>query len=126
MERRRRVIVKYLFLIFSLAIFLFTGCKNSPTEPSTVETTSDQDAMLKIADEDSALASFDFNYNEDNAMSFMGKISTTIYPLKVGLRVHIINRTMSVDINGDTAYATLTKTYEGVLLKGFPKLLVGD
>ena len=116
MERRRRVIVKYLFLIFSLTIFLFTGCKNSPTEPSTVETTSDQDAMLKIADEDSALASFDFNYNEDNAMSFMGKISTTIYPLKVGLRMHIINRTMSVDINGDTAYATLTKTYEGVLL----------
>ena len=114
MERRR--LVKNLMLIISTAIFLFAGCKNSPTEPSTTEPTTDQDAMLKIADEDSALASFDSNYNEDNAMSFMGKVSTTLYPLKVGLRVHIVNRTMSADINGDTAYATLTKIYEGVLL----------
>lgn len=115
MERRRRI-VKYLLLIISTAIFVFAGCKNSPTEPSPAEPTTDQEAMLKIADGDSALASFDYNYNEDNAMSFMGKISTTIYPLKVGLRVHIVNRTMSIDIIGDTAYATLTKTYEGVLL----------
>jgi hypothetical protein len=115
MERRRSVL-KHFVLLISAAIFLFAGCKNSPTEPSNAEPTTDQDAMLKIADEDSALTSFDSNYNEDNAMSFMGKISTAIYPLKAGLRVHIVNRTMSTDIIGDTAYATLTKTYEGVLL----------
>jgi hypothetical protein len=114
MERRR--FVKNLMLIILTAIFLFAGCKNSPTEPSTTEPTTDQGAMLKIADEDSALASFDSNYNEDDAMPFMGKVSTTVYPSKVGLRMHIVNRTMSADINGDTAYATLTKTYEGVLL----------
>jgi hypothetical protein len=115
MERRREL-VRYLLLILSAAIFILAGCKNSPTEPSTAEPTTDKDAMLKIADDDSALASFDANYNEDDAMSFMGKISTTIYPLKVGIKVHIVNRTMSTDIIGDTAYATLTKTYEGVLL----------
>jgi hypothetical protein len=113
---RRRSFVKYLLLIISAVIFIFAGCKNSPTEPSTTEPTTDKDAMLKIADDDSALASFDTNYNEDDAMSFLGKISTTIYPLKVGVRVHILNRTMSTDIIGDTAYAELTKTYEGVLL----------
>ena len=113
---RRRSLVKHLLLLISTAIFIFAGCKSLPTEPSTTEPTSDKDAMLKIADEDSALVSFDSNYNEDNAISFMGKISTTIFPSKVGLRVHIVNRTMSTDIIGDTAYATLTKTYEGVLL----------
>jgi hypothetical protein len=113
---RRRLLVKYLLVIISAAIFLFTGCKNSPTEPSAAGPATDQDAMLKIADEDSALASFDSNYNEDNAMSYIGKVNTAINPLKVGLRVHIVNRTMSADIVGDTAYATLTKTYEGVLL----------
>ncbi len=113
---RRRSLLKYLLLIISTAIFVFAGCKNSPTEPSTTEPTTDNDAMLKIADEDSALASFDTNYNEDDAISFMGKVNTEIYPLKVGIRVHIVNRTMSTDIIGDTAYATLTKTYEGVLL----------
>jgi hypothetical protein len=113
---RRRVIAKYMLLVIVSSIFLFTGCKSSPTEPSTAEPTTDQDAMLKIADEDSALASFDSNYNEDNAMSFIGKTNVAINPQKVGLRVHIVNRTMSTDIVGDTAYATLTKTYEGVLL----------
>jgi hypothetical protein len=113
---RRRFSVKYILIIMAAAIFILAGCKNSPTEPSTTEPTTDKDAMLQIADEDSALASFDTNYNEDNAMSFIGKISTAIYPSKVGLRVHIVNRTMSTDIIGDTAYATLTKTYEGVLL----------
>ena len=81
MERRRSVL-KHFVLLISAAIFLFAGCKNSPTEPSNAEPTTDQDAMLKIADEDSALTSFDSNYNEDNAMSFMGKISTAIYPLE--------------------------------------------
>ncbi len=113
---RRRLIAKYMLLVIASVMFLFTGCKNSPTEPSTIEPTTDQDAMLKIADEDSALASFDSNYNEDNAMSFIGKVNAAINPLKVGLRVHIVNRTISTDVVGDTAYATLTKTYEGVLL----------
>lgn len=113
---RRKLLVKYTLIIFSTAIFIITGCKNSPTEPSSTEPTTDQDAMLKIADADSAIASFDSNYNEDDAISFIGKSNTAIYPQRVGLKVHIVNRTMSTDIMGDTAYATLTKTYEGVLL----------
>jgi hypothetical protein len=113
---RRISLLKYFISIFAIAVFLFAGCKNSPTEPADSEPSTAEEAMLKLADEDSSLASFDTNYNEDNAMSYMGKVSTAISPVKVGLRVHLVNRTLSANIVGDTAYAKLTKTYEGVLL----------
>jgi len=81
------------------------------TEPAT-----DKEAMEKIADEDSSLQSFDEAFNEDEFMDFgLGKIQTPIYPFRVWHRVHLVNRNLNVTIQGDTAYGTLTKTFEGTL-----------
>jgi hypothetical protein len=96
-------------------LFIF-GCQESIVDPNQ-EPATDREAMLKIAEDDSALQSFETNYNEDGAMGFnIGKMHGEIYPLRVGQRLRLVSRDFEVDIEGDTAYATLTKTYEGVLL----------
>jgi len=95
---------------------LFIGCKESVVEPESTEPTTDKEAMLKLADEDSAVSSFEPNYNEEDAMSFLGKTEAEIYPFRVGHKVRLVNRNMNIDVVGDTAYGTLTKTFEGTLI----------
>lgn len=105
------------FLTIALLIF-FAGCQESIVDPDA-EPTTDKEAMEKIADEDSSLQSFDEVFNEENLMDFgLGKIQADIYPFRVGHRVRLVSRNLTVDIQGDTAYATLTNNYEGVLFIG--------
>lgn len=113
---RRRSFLKHFLAIFLLSIIFFAGCKNSPTEPESLEPMTDQGALEKIAEEDSALSSFDSNYNEEDAMSVMGKSNTQIYPIRVGHKVRLVSKNLNIEFVGDTAYGTLTKTYEGTLL----------
>lgn len=100
------------------AAFLVVGCQDSVTNPQDSQPTNDQQAMQKIADSDSSLQSFDQDYNEEDLMSFdtMGKIQANIYPFRVGHRVRLVSRNLTIDEQGDTAYGKLTKNYEGVLL----------
>lgn len=95
---------------------LFWGCKESAVEPENLEPTTDKEAMIRLADEDSSIASFEPNYNEEDAMSFLGKTEASIYPFRVGHRVRLVNRNMDINVVGDTAYGTLTKTFEGTLI----------
>lgn len=97
-------------------VTLFIGCKESVNEPESTEPTTDKEAMLRLADEDSSIASFEPNYNEEDAMSFLGKTETQIYPFRVGHRVRLVNRILDINVVGDTAYGTLTKTFEGTLI----------
>lgn len=99
-----------------LSIFaLFIGCKEASVDPIASDINSDTEAMLKLADEDSSISSFEPNYNEESAMSFTGEVSAEIYPFRVGHKVRLINRNLDVTFNGDTAYGKLTMTFEGTL-----------
>ncbi len=98
-----------------LAIILLTGCKNTPTDPGSTDQASNQAALEKLADQDSSMASFEPNYNEDQAMSFFGKTTTTVYPFKVGQKMRVVSKDFTSTIVGDTAYGTYTKNFEGVL-----------
>jgi len=103
-----------LFLAVILALF-FTACKNEMVvDPENSEPTTDKGAMEKLADEDSSLTSFDYNYNEEGLMD-LGKINSEIYPIKVGQKMRLVNRTLSIDVQDTIAYGTLTKTFEGTL-----------
>ncbi len=110
-----KIFLKMLTMMAALFIFVLTGCDNSTVDPEDGEPTTDQAAFEKLADEDSSLASFDPNYDEGGLADILGKVTTDIYPLRVGQKMRIVNRTLSVEIVGDTAYGTLTKTFEGVL-----------
>ncbi len=102
-------------LLFAVTLILLAGCQSSPTGPNTPQSSSDQQAMLKAVDSDSAIASFEPNYNEDQAMNILGKTATAIYPLKVGQKMRMVSRNFTYTMSGDTAYGTLSNTFEGVL-----------
>jgi hypothetical protein len=46
----------------------------------------------------------------------LGKTEAEIYPFRVGHKVRLVNRNLDVNIVGDTAYGTITKTFEGTLI----------
>lgn len=97
----------------------FVGCQDDMTVQTTDPVSNDKETLQKLVDEDSALVSFEPNYNEDGDMSILYKTSTEIYPFRVGHKARLVNKNISIDIQNDTAYAHITKTFEGVLyIKG--------
>jgi len=116
MNKQRSFLAHFLSIIILAMFALFIGCKESVVEPDSTEPTTDKEAMLKLADEDSAISSFESNYNEEDAMGFLGKTEAEIYPFRVGHKVRLVNRNMDINVVGDTAYGTLTRTFEGTLI----------
>lgn len=108
-----------LLMLFSIILLAFSSIacneENSPLS-SDSEINSDQQALEKIVDEDESIQSFDLNYDEEEAMDFiLGKTSEEIFPVKVGQRMHLIERNLNIVFEGDSAYGTLVKTFEGIL-----------
>ena len=115
---KQKSLYRYILAFFVLAIFaLFVRCSDeTSTEPNDAEPTTDQGALEKLVDEDSSLTSFDYNYDEEGVMDYLGKVNTVIYPFKVGQKMRLVNRNLSIDYQDTIAYGTLTKTFEGLLL----------
>ena len=114
---RKKTLIKYVvaYIILGLVVFI-AGCKDSVNAPE-INTTSNTDTRVfeTLADQDSTLSSFEPNYNEDDAMTFLGKTLTDIYPLRVGQKMRRVSKNFEVNEIGDTAYVKITKTFEGVL-----------
>lgn len=113
-----KFLTRQLLLIFIIAFTaaLFIGCQEDMSvEPTNSEPTTDKEALQQITDEDSLLSSFEPNYTEDEGMDFLGKVSTEVFPYKVWQKMRLVNRNLNIEFEGDTAYGTLTKTFEGVL-----------
>ncbi len=120
MERKERAaLIKYLVAYAIVGLFIFlVGCKDSVTDPvsgSSSLPAADKQAIQQITEQDSVVASFDANFDEDQNMSFLSKETTTIYPVFVWHHVILVNKSWTYNIVGDTAYVTLTKSFEGVL-----------
>jgi hypothetical protein len=112
-----RFIRRFISVFTVITLMLLIGCQESVMDAEDPEPSNDQEAMLKIADEDSSLQSFDEVYNEEDLMEFsLGKVQAEIYPFRVGHKVRMVNRDLNVDVQEDTSYGVLTITYEGVLL----------
>jgi len=113
----KKTLFKYLvvYAILGLAVFL-AGCRDSVNAPETSQSSATDPAVFEtLAEQDSILASFEPNYNEQDAMSFLGKSLTQIYPLRVGQKMRLVSKNFDVNEVGDTAYVKMTKTFEGVL-----------
>ncbi len=105
-------------LIFGTASFLIfmVGCKNAPTDPGAIEATTNTQAMLKLAESDSAVSSFQPNYDEEGAMGVLtSDLGLNIYPIKVGQKLRLVSKNFTYTTSGDTAYGKYTQTFEGVL-----------
>lgn len=114
--KTREFVKKNLLPMLLLALLtFFVGCQEDMTVQTPGEISTDTQALQKLADEDSVLASFEPNYDEGGEMDLLQKTNTEIYPFRVGHKMRLVNRTISVDFAGDTAYGLVTKTFEGVL-----------
>jgi hypothetical protein len=116
--KKQKNLSRYLLAFVALAMFaLFVRCQDEMViEPVNTDPTTDQGALEKLVDEDSSLSSFDYNYDEEGLMDYLGKVNTEIYPFKVGRKMRLVNRNLSIDFQDSIAYGTLTKTFEGLLL----------
>lgn len=119
METSEFVKKNLLPVLLLLVISFFVGCQDDTMVQTSDEISTNQQALEKLVDEDSLLISFEPNYNEDGEMDILNKTNTEIYPFRVGHKMRLVNRTVSVTFDGDTAYGIVTKTFEGVLyIKG--------
>ena len=115
--KKQKNLSRYFLAFLALAIFaLFARCQDENVVEPTTEPTTDREALEKLVDEDSSLTSFDYNYDEEGVMEYLGKVSSEIYPFRVGQKMRLVNRTLSIDFQDTIAYGTLTKTFEGLLL----------
>ncbi len=112
---------KITTILIALGIILMlAACDNSnPNAPEEFIVANDYEALNKIVETDESIQSFELNYNEEDVMDFlssgMAKITTEIYPIRYGQKMVLVDRVFETEIVGDTAYATLTKTFDGVL-----------
>ena len=106
-----------LLLLTIFTVFSLIACNNEDSILlSDNNSTSDQEILEKIVNEDESLESFDLNYNEEEAMSFvLGKTAEEIFPVKFGQRMTLVEKNLNVTFEGDTAYGTLVKSFEGIL-----------
>lgn len=113
----KSTLFKYLtaYIILGLAVLL-AGCKDSVNAPETNPISGTDPAVFEtLAEQDSTIESFEPNYNEQDAMTFLGKTLTDIYPLRVGQKMRRVSKEYEVNEVGDTAYVKVIKTFEGVL-----------
>ena len=113
---------------FIVLMIVSSGCKNDNdvTAPDMGSGGLSVQAMMKVVDNSPSVNSFTPNYNEDGAMTITDSTGQTIYPVKVGQRLHLVDRQLTVtkdsmdtsdSTNVDsTATGTLVQKYEGELI----------
>ena len=106
-----------LIFVSLLALIWFAGCSTNSVDPQL----SDKEALMKIADNDESLSSFDLTYNENEAMGFLGKVNTQIYPVRFGQKMVPVSRELNINIPssvsiGDTVEGSLIRNFEGKLI----------
>jgi len=125
MSNTKNHLLKLSLAVFVVAAALFVGCKNSPTEqPGANYSVTDKAALEKITYEDSALSSFEPNYNEDGLMemtnpSVLGLMTSDIFPIKVGRQITSVVKTFTVNqLTDTTAEGKLIMVFTGNFLIG--------
>ncbi len=103
-----------ILLFFSFFI-LSVACEDE--NPIAPQGSTDKEALQKLVDADEVIQSFEPNYNEEEAMDIISpNLAKTIYPVRVGQKMRLTNKIVTFDIQKDTAYGVIEKTFEGKLI----------
>lgn len=110
--------ISYLLSLSVIALFLLaaTGCNQ---EGAIVDPAQNQNlnvALQKVTDNDESIKSFKPNYNEEQAMSFLGVLGKEIFPLRVGQALKLVDRNLTIQYDTETALGTLVEKFDGVLI----------
>lgn len=112
---KERIIAMVSVVFTGSIILLFSGCQDPTSVESADQNISEKQAIINLLNEDSAIVSFEPNFDEGGTMQILGKISAEIYPLRVGHKMKLTNHNVDVNIQNDTAYAFITNTFDGQL-----------
>jgi len=127
MKNTKNQLLSLAPVVLILFFAAFIGCKNSPTDPIDNSQTTEKAALEKMVIEDSAISSFEANYDEEGMMEMsgpmgFGKISSEIFPVKVGRKITSVTRTFTInEISDTTAEGNLVIVFTGNLLIGVTK-----
>lgn len=105
------------FLTLLLAAFFVEGCKDSVdiTSPASVNNSQTQ-TFMAVAERSASINSFTPNYNEEQAMTLAGSLAKDLYPIKVGQKMTLIDKSLTLTKDSTTAVGTLVQNFEGKLI----------
>ena len=120
MEQRKNLFGSFSGLFFTLTIvsgllLLVVGCNQDNSIVAPDDNSSLQEVLLKIAEEDEALQSFEPNFDESGELDFLVKTNTVIYPARIWRKIESVERTLDLTEDGDTTYGFSTKIITGTL-----------
>ncbi|OGU34361.1 MAG: hypothetical protein A2068_14190 [Ignavibacteria bacterium GWB2_35_6b] len=104
-----------LIFVLSLLLLFINGCEQNDSIVGSNENSALNESFKKIVEDDEVVQSFEPNFTESEAMDFLGKTNTVIYPAHVWQKIETINFDLAMTVEGDTAYGVSTKTYTGTL-----------
>ncbi len=104
------ILTTLIFLVAAIACQDQSGI-NDPFQSSD-RTVS---ALKKITDSSPSVNSFTPNYNEGGAMQYSGMLGKDIYPVRVGQKVKLVSKDLSIVKDSVSATGTLVQHFEGDL-----------
>ncbi len=108
----------YLFLLIAVSAGLILSSCKSPidlTEPMTQNSSTTQ-SFMQVAENSSTVSSFTPNYNEGQAMALAGMLAKDVYPIKVGQKMTLTDKSLTLVKDSTTATGTYIQHYNGELI----------
>ncbi len=105
-----------LFLLITFALVL-NSCKdplgiNDPQTSNGIESQK----FMKIAESSSSVNSFAPNYSEGQAMTLAGVMGKDLYPIRIGQKMKLVDKSLALVKDSTTATGTLVQKYDGTLI----------
>ncbi len=113
---KRQLAFLSLFLLSIIFAVVLSSCKdplniNDPQFANSSETQK----FLKIAETSSSVSSFTPNYSEEQAMTLAGTMGKGLYPVRIGQKMKLVDKNLTLVKDSTTAVGTLVQTFEGTL-----------
>jgi len=112
---------KHAFLSTLLLSIIFVVVISSCKDPLNINdpqfaNSSETQKFLKIAETSSSVSSFTPNYNEEQAMALAGTMGKDLYPIRIGQKMKLVDKNLTLVKDSTTALGTLVQTFEGTLI----------
>ncbi len=108
----------FAVLLICSAIFI-SSCNNSTDFNGPfdgINNSSNSNAFMSIAEKNSSVNSFTPNYNEEQAMAMAEILAKDIYPIRIGQKMELQDKSLILVKDSTTALGTLVQKYQGTMI----------
>lgn len=99
-----------------LTSLFLNGCNDSQISEPQTENSTVTLRFMKIAESSPSVSSFSGSYDEGEAMSIAGSLAKELYPIRVGQKMKLVDKNMTLVKDSTSAIGTLVQTFEGKLI----------